>query len=129
MQTQAITRHDLESRIVKRTWEDESFRGEFLADPSATPDRYLQVSKETLPNIGIHQEQPGSSHIVLPAKMTNAGALSDTDLERVAGGTTPSIGLIISLVSAPVYIAASIAASVSAGASASAIVTVFEEGW
>jgi hypothetical protein len=86
MTEQALTRHDLEAKIVKRCWENEEFRKEFLADPAGAFVTYLKVPLASLPKIAIHQEEPGSWHIVLPVKPANAGELSEKDLERVAGG-------------------------------------------
>jgi hypothetical protein len=47
--TDGLTRHDLEAKIVKRCWEDEGFRKEFTADPAATFVKYLQVPASSLP--------------------------------------------------------------------------------
>lgn len=84
-----LTRHDLEAKIVKRCWENEAFRKEFTADPAAAFVKYLKVPASSVPKIAVHLEAPGSWHIVLPAKPANAGELSEAELEKVAGGTTP----------------------------------------
>jgi hypothetical protein len=83
----ALTRRDLEAKIVKRCWEDEGFRREFTADPAGAFVRYLEVPAASLPKIVVCQEEPGSWHIVLPAKPAGAGELSEADLERVAGAS------------------------------------------
>jgi hypothetical protein len=85
--TEGLTRHDLEAKIVKRSWEDEGFRKEFTADP-----------------VAIHQETPGSWHIVLPAKPPHIDELTEVDLERIAGGTTPAITVVVSVVAAPISV-------------------------
>jgi hypothetical protein len=87
------TRHDLEAKIVKRSWEDEAFRKEFTADPAGAFVKYLGVSAASLPTIVVHQEAPGSWDIVLPAKPANANELSGEDLEKIAGGSaaTPPV--------------------------------------
>ena len=85
----ALTRHDIEAKIVKRCWEDEAFHKEFTTDPVGTAVKYLEVPSASLPNIVVHEEPAGSWHIVLPAKPSNVGELSDEDLEKVAGGSTP----------------------------------------
>jgi hypothetical protein len=90
-ESEGLVRHDLEAKIVKRCWEDEAFRKEFTADPAGAFVKYLQVPAVSLPKIVVHQEAPGSWHIVLPAKPANARELSEEELERVAGGTTPFI--------------------------------------
>jgi lactobin A/cerein 7B family class IIb bacteriocin len=43
----------------------------------------------------VHEEPAGSWHIVLPARPADAGELSEEDLEKVAGGTTPVATAII----------------------------------
>jgi hypothetical protein len=82
-----LTRHDLEAKIVKRCWEDEAFRKEFTADPAGAFVKYLEVPRESLPQIVVHEEGAGSWHIVLPAKPGHASELSEADLEKVAGGS------------------------------------------
>jgi hypothetical protein len=117
-----FTRYDLEAKIVKRCWQDEAFHKEFTADPVGTAVKYLEVPAANLPNIVVHEEPAGSWHIVLPAKPANAGELSEEDLEKIAGGTTPVcvatlIGTIISGV------------VTGSGISASALVTLKHGGW
>lgn len=65
---ETITRHDLEAKIVKRCWEDEAFYKELTSDPPGTFAKYLNVPATSLPKIFVHQEEPGSWHIVLPEK-------------------------------------------------------------
>jgi hypothetical protein len=85
-QDATLTRHDLEAKIVKRCWQNDQFRKEFTADPVGAAVRYLEISAASLPKIVLHEEDPGSWHIVLPTKPANAGDLSEDDLEKVAGG-------------------------------------------
>jgi hypothetical protein len=115
MTEQALTRHDLEAKIVKRCWEDEAFGKEFTADPAGTFTRYLEVPAASLPKILVHAEEPGSWHIVLPSKPANASELSEADLEKIAGGTT----------------SACVTAAVTAviGTVGTAMVTMNEGGW
>jgi hypothetical protein len=120
-QTPLLTRHDLEAKIVKRSWQDEGFRKEFTADPAGAFVRYLDVPAATLPRIVVHEETPGSWHIVLPHIPANTSELSEQDLEKVAGGFTPTL-VVVSIT------AASIGASISTSISASAMVSV-DRGW
>jgi hypothetical protein len=90
MAEQGLTRHDLEAKIVKHSWEDEGFRAELVADPAGTFVKYLEVPAASLPKIVIHQEEPGSWHIVLPAKPPHSSELSEADLEKVTGGNVAS---------------------------------------
>jgi hypothetical protein len=116
-QAAALTRHDLVAKIVKRCWVDEEFRKEFTADPAGVFVKYLQVPSASMPKIAIHQETPGSWHIVLPAKPPHIDELTEKDLERVAGGTTPTVS---PMPITAVYTASAITAS--AGVS-------IENGW
>jgi hypothetical protein len=120
MTEQALTRHDLEAKIVKRCWEDEGFRKEFTADPAGTFVKYLQVPASSLSKIVIHEEASGSWHIVVPARPVNTNELSDAELEKVAGGMTPVFQSMI--------VSAVVSGVVSIG-SVSAPVSVIEGGW
>jgi hypothetical protein len=82
-----LARHDLEAKIVRRCWQDEGCRREFTADPAGAFTRYLEIPAASLPHISVHQEEPGSWHIVLSAEPTSMSALSEQDLEKVAAGT------------------------------------------
>lgn len=81
------SRHEIETRIVKRCWENEEFRREFLKDPAACFVKYLNVPAAQVPKIVVHEEQAGTWHIVIPARPEKADELSDEDLEKIAGGT------------------------------------------
>jgi hypothetical protein len=104
MAAQVFTRHDLEAKIVRRSWEDEGFRMELTSNPSSAFAKYLNVPAANLPRISVHKEERGSWHMVLPAKPGNPSALSEQELEKVAGGVTPAVSLVVTLVT---YAAAS----------------------
>jgi hypothetical protein len=115
-----LTRHDLEARIVKHCWQDEAFLKEFIADPAGAFVKYLNVPAASLPKIAVHQEEPGSWHIVLPAKPVKIGELSEEELERVAGGGTPTV----------LAVTVSVFAGTAATAlSAAATMAWVEQGW
>lgn len=84
--TTALTRHELEAKIVEKAWADGSFRAELIADPAGTFEKYSGIPAAQLPRIVIHAETAGEWHIVLPAKRDGGGALSDDELESIAGG-------------------------------------------
>lgn len=111
----AVTRHDIEAKIVKRCWESDAFRKEFVSDPAACFVKYLNTPKTQLPKIHVHEEQAGSWHIVLPAKPTKSGELSDDELEKIAGGTD--------------VVLTALASALASGAVESAIATVVAGGW
>jgi hypothetical protein len=121
--TEELTRHDLEAKIVKRCWEDEAFRAEFLADPAGAFVEYLDVPAASLPRIVVHEEPAGSWHIVLPVKPSDTDELSEDELEKISGGTTPAC------VSA---VAVTISTTIVSGAGVSAasfVVTKGAGGW
>jgi hypothetical protein len=119
-QTAALTRHDLEAKIVKRCWEDEAFRKKFTADPAGAFVKYLEIPAASLPKIVIHEESAGSWHIVLPSRPANTEELSEQDLERVAGATMLEFLIGLS--------AASFGGGIAVTASASAMVSM-DRGW
>lgn len=96
----SLSRHDLEAKIVKRCWENDAFRTEFVRDPAACFAKYTNAPKAQLPKIVVHEEQPGSWHIVLPATPATSGRLSDEELEKIAGGTDVLVTAIAATVSA-----------------------------
>jgi hypothetical protein len=116
-----LTRHDLEAKIVKRCWEDEAFRREFISDPAGAFVRYLQIPAESIPEMVIFEETPGSWHIVLPAKPADGNELSEEELEKVAAGAIFSDAIFKSLMSAS-------SASAAGGITASALVSL-DRGW
>jgi hypothetical protein len=117
MENHEQTRHDLEAKIVRRCWQDEEFRKDFTADPTATFVKYLHVPAANLPKIAVHHEEPGSWHIVLPQRPLNVNELSEQDLEKIAGGTTISILISVSVAASAVVtsVATSAAATVNQG--------------
>jgi hypothetical protein len=140
MAEQALTRHDLEAKIVKHCWEDEAFRREFTSDPAGAFVKYLDAPAESLPKIVIHEESPGSWHIVLPAKPGYVNELSEQDLERVAGGAISVISTVNYLIEAGYETAvlasragsksAAVSITAAAGVVASAVVSIEKTiGW
>jgi hypothetical protein len=113
--TEGLTRHDLEAKIVKRCWEDEEFRKEFTADPAGAFVNYFQIPAASVPKIVVHEETAGSWHIVLPAKPANTGELSEEDLENVAGGTTPTVTVLATIVVSATAASASVGMSLDQG--------------
>jgi hypothetical protein len=121
-QAPALTRHDLEAKIIKRCWQDQQFRTEFTVNPEAAFVKYLEVPAESLPRVVVHEETPGSWHIVLPLKPANANKLSDQDLERVAGGATVDYVTAVLVFGGSATLFASPSVSVSAG-------VTLDQGW
>jgi hypothetical protein len=113
----AMTRGELEAMIIRRCWRDEAFRREFTADPKAAFVKYLGVPAAAVPKLVLHEETPGTWHIVLPPRPPNTDELTDAELERIAGGVSP-LSLVVSIAT---YAAAS--------AGVSAYVTKEGGGW
>jgi hypothetical protein len=108
-----LTRHDLEAKIVKRCWENEEFRKEFIADPAGTFSKYLEIPAENLPEIAAHEEPAGSWHIVLPAKPAQSGELSEEELEKISGGTTPACVSAVTVILGTIVVSGASVSSVS----------------
>jgi hypothetical protein len=121
-QLSQITRHGLEAKIVKRCWEDEAFRREFTTDSKGSFTKYLDIPAESLPRIVVHEEEPGTWHIVLPQMPVRTAELSREELERVSGGSY--------FVTATVIIATVSAAASATSVSISASMTITtDNGW
>ena len=83
-------RQKMERRIVQRSVEDEDFRQRLLADPRATVEEELGTRLPEEVRVEAVEETADTIYLVLPFRSTDeqeAGALSDQDLEAVAGGT------------------------------------------
>jgi hypothetical protein len=118
-QAPALTRHDLEAKIVKRCWEDDAFREEFSTDPAGTFGKYLNVPATGLPKVIVHEEEPGTWHIVTPSKPINTSGLSEEDLEKVIGGTTITYTI-------PIAMSVTVAGVLS---TIGAVISVESQGW
>jgi hypothetical protein len=123
MDQKQLTRYDLEAKIIQHSCEDEEFRKEFLADAAGAFSKHLQIPPSSLPKIVVHEEGPGSWHIVLPPKPANTAELSSEELEKVAGGASPTI-VIASLIASPTT-----AVVASTALDISIYVTIVEKGW
>ena len=86
-QAAVTTRHEFETGLVRKAWEDAAFRVELIADPASAIANYAGVPAATLPRIVVHEEAAGQWTIVLPAKPAEAAELSALELEQVSGGT------------------------------------------
>jgi hypothetical protein len=125
MTEQALTRHDLEAKIIKRSWENEGFRKEFTGDPAGTAAKYLNVPADKLPKIIVHEEPAGTWYIVLPPQPANASELSERELESVAGASITNYTYELT------YVAVSAAAAAVVGGGTAAASAFLDEkiGW
>ena len=102
-----MSRQDTTALIVQRAWKDEAFRTKFLGDPKATIEKY---SRQKLPadvKIVALAKNDRTIHFVIPSKPTNADELTDTDLEKVAGGIDLITGLVLISVAGAITMAVS----------------------
>jgi hypothetical protein len=120
----ALSRRDIEQKIVALAWKDDGFRRDFLADPKAQFESHLQVKLAPALKIEAHQEDENHLHFVIPAKpKADLDELSDADLEKVAGG--------VDVLVTGALVAVGIGLAVGGGASAavSVIKTTEQHGW
>ena len=82
----SVSRRELEAMIVKRCLTDTAFRAAFTSDPAGTLAAHLGVAANRLPPIVVHEEQPGTWHLVLPPPSASAGGMSNAELDKVSGG-------------------------------------------
>jgi hypothetical protein len=82
-----MSRQEINEKVVLLAWKDDGFRKAFLADPKGEAERRLGIKLPPMLKITAVAEEPDSLHFVIPAKPAPAGGeLSDSDLEKVAGG-------------------------------------------
>jgi hypothetical protein len=82
----AMTRREISEKITALAWKDEAFRKAFLADPKKQFEERLQTKLPAGLTITAVAEDENHLHFVIPAKPANSTELSDSDLEKVAGG-------------------------------------------
>ncbi|HEX5454138.1 MAG TPA: class IIb bacteriocin, lactobin A/cerein 7B family [Stellaceae bacterium] len=114
----AMSRRELEEKIVARAWKDDDFRRKFLADPKRQFELHLGTKLPDHLQITAHEESDNTLHFVIPHKPAqNLDELSDEELEKVAGGLTPTVPLVSMIV-----------ASLAASAGGSALGVVIGQG-
>ena len=85
------SRNEIESHLVAKTWKDDSFKQQLLANPKATIEQEFGVQLPEALNIRIMQENAETLYITLPTRPSvNEDKLSEKELETVAGGITPA---------------------------------------
>jgi len=87
VQTQALTRRDLETRLIEKAWRDPVFRKDIVKDPKGMLEKHTGQKLPGQLRIYVHEEDANTLHFSIPSPPSNLNELSDEDLERVAGGT------------------------------------------
>jgi len=106
----SIGRHEMETLIIEQAWKNPEFKKEFVSDPKGTIEKYSGQKLPESVKIQVHEEDANTMHITIPQAPQNMSELSDSDLERVAGGTDVTItAAIITLVSGLVGVSVSVA--------------------
>lgn len=102
------TMNDIQAAIAGRAAKDPAFKKEFFANPKATIEKYSGQKMPADVKVVAHSSNPKEIHLVIPelSPNTNAGKartkdeLSDSDLEKVAGGEFVILTIVIGLTAA-----------------------------
>ena len=90
--SEASGRAEMERRLIEKSVEDESFRQRLIEDPKGAVEEELGTRLPEEVRVVAVEETQDTIYLVLPATpMAGAGggALSDQQLESVAGGWDP----------------------------------------
>lgn len=83
--TVAMTRKEIEERIIARAWQDESIKQELLSNPKSAFEKEGIPLPENI-EVRVVEEDSNTIYFVLPMQPSETGELSDAELESVAGG-------------------------------------------
>ena len=85
-------RADVERRLIEKSLQDESFRQRLIEDPKGAVEEELGRRLPEEVRVVTVEESADTIYLLLPStsmKGREGGALSDPDLESVAGGGLP----------------------------------------
>ena len=96
--SEALSRAEMERRLIQRSLQDESFRQRLLDDPRAAVEEELGTRLTEGVEVRVVEESADTIYLVLPSVslVGEGGELSDEALEAVAGGATTIIGCPVS---------------------------------
>lgn len=86
----AMTRQEIESKLIAQAWQDESFKHELLSNPKTAFENEGISIPESI-EIRVVEETSDCLYFVLP--MQPSEELSDAELESVAGGWGPKFSI------------------------------------
>ena len=82
------TRGQLWDKVVEQAQKNPKYYQQLMADPRGLMEKQLGTKIPKNVNIKVLQEGVDTYYIVLPAFAKEGAELSDSDLEKVAGGST-----------------------------------------
>jgi hypothetical protein len=92
-------RNEIESKIILKAWEDESYRQSLIANPRAVLSEEIGKPIPDGGSFVVVEEKPNSFYLVLPQKprlieevIHESEELTQTELESVAGGAIAVVG-------------------------------------
>src|SRR5436190_2133327 len=76
---------DKRSEIIAKAWKDPTFKKKLLSNPAeALKECGINLPANT--KVKVIEDQPGTYTFVLPASPSNVNTVSETELEKIAGG-------------------------------------------
>jgi hypothetical protein len=82
----AVTRGQLLDKIVEQADKNPDYYNQLMKDPRALMSRQLGTAIPSNVNIKVIEESADTYYVVLPYKPKEGAELTDSDLEKVAGG-------------------------------------------
>jgi hypothetical protein len=79
----AVSRRDMEARLIARAWQDEGFKQSLMSDPKAAIRQEFGIAIPPHVQVQVLEETPERLYLTLPRNRTE---LSDEELDAVAGG-------------------------------------------
>ena len=80
METQALTRRNLETALIEQCWKDPEFKKAVVSTRRACSKSILGRSCRDRMKIFVHQEDANTVHLSIPPAPSNLSELSDADL-------------------------------------------------
>lgn len=81
----AMTRQEIEEKLIARAWQDESFKQELISNPRSAFEKEGITLPENI-EVRVVEESPNTFYLVLPVRPSETAELSEAELESVAGG-------------------------------------------
>jgi hypothetical protein len=85
--SKVLGKKDLESKIIKKAWEDEKFKNELLTDPKSAIQKALEVNIPEGINIKVVEETAETLYLVLPQNPTVTGSKLDLNSDKLEAQT------------------------------------------